>query len=41
MAAPIETRPEVARAYAISKLAWIREQKAKLAKQARDPPAHA
>src|SRR5450432_473645 len=38
LAAPIETRPEVARAYAISKLTWIREQQAKLAKQARETP---
>jgi hypothetical protein len=38
LAAPIETRPEVARAYAISKLAWIREQQAKLGKQARETP---
>jgi predicted metal-dependent hydrolase len=38
LAAPIGTRPEVARAYAISKLAWIREQQAKLAKQARETP---
>ena len=28
LVAPIETRPEVARAYAISKLGWIRDQQA-------------
>ena len=38
LSAPTNTRPEVARAYAISKLAWIREQQAKLAKQARETP---
>lgn len=35
---PIGTRPEVARAYAISKLGWIREQRAKLQSQARETP---
>ena len=30
LVAPIETRPEVARAYAISKLGWIRDQQATL-----------
>jgi predicted metal-dependent hydrolase len=35
---PLRTRPEVARAFAISKLAWIREQRAKLYGQAREAP---
>ena len=35
LAAPTETRLEVARAYAISKLGWIREQQAKLRNQSR------
>lgn len=38
LAAPLETRLEVARAYAISKLGWIREQQAKLRNQARETP---
>ena len=38
LVAPIETRLEVARAYAISKLGWIREQQAKLESQARETP---
>ena len=38
MSAPKETRPEVARAYAISKINWIREQQEKLRKQARETP---
>jgi predicted metal-dependent hydrolase len=38
LSAPIETRREVARAYAISKLGWIREQRRKLANQARETP---
>ncbi len=38
MAAPLGTRLEVARAYAISKLGWIREQQKRLAKQARETP---
>lgn len=38
LAAPIETRLEVARAYAISKMVWIREQRAKLLNQARETP---
>jgi predicted metal-dependent hydrolase len=38
LAAPLETRPEVARAYAISKLGWIRDQQRKLASQAREAP---
>ena len=35
---PTSTRPEVARAYAISKLGWIRSQQAKLRAQARETP---
>ena len=38
LTAPTATRLEVARAYAISKLGWIREQRHKLAKQARETP---
>ena len=38
LVAPISTRPEVARAYAISKLGWIRNQRAKLCAQARETP---
>lgn len=38
MSAPTATRLEVARAYAISKLGWIREQQARLSKQARETP---
>jgi predicted metal-dependent hydrolase len=38
LAAPKETRPEVARAYAISKLGWIRDQQSKLRGQARETP---
>lgn len=38
LAAPTETRLEVARAYAISKLGWIRDQQAKLKNQARETP---
>lgn len=37
LVAPKVTRLEVARAYAISKLGWIRNQQAKLAAQAREP----
>lgn len=36
--APPATRPEVARAYAISKLSWIRQQQQRMAQQARLPP---
>lgn len=36
MAAPLTTRSEVARAYAVSKLGWIRDQQAKLRGQARE-----
>lgn len=38
LAAPTNTRLEVARAYAISKLVWIREQQRKLESQARETP---
>lgn len=38
LVAPSTTRPEVARAYAISKLGWIREQQTKLRGQARETP---
>ena len=38
LAAPTGTRLEVARAYAISKLGWIREQQEKLSNQARETP---
>ncbi len=38
LVAPTATRLEVARAYAISKLGWIRDQRDKLAKQARETP---
>jgi len=38
LVAPTQTRLEVARAYAISKLGWIREQQAKLRDQAREAP---
>lgn len=38
LVAPIETRVEVARAYAISKLGWIRNQQEKLRAQARETP---
>lgn len=38
LAAPAGTRMEVARAYAISKLGWIRDQQAKLKEQARETP---
>ena len=36
LVAPKGTRPEVARAYAASKLGWIRDQQAKLRGQARE-----
>ncbi len=35
---PIGTRPEVARAYAISRLAWIRRHQGSLLQQARETP---
>ncbi len=38
LVAPADTRTEVARAYAISKLAWIRSQQARFAEQAREGP---
>jgi predicted metal-dependent hydrolase len=38
LVAPSGTRSEVARAYAISKLGWIREQQAKIRGQARETP---
>jgi predicted metal-dependent hydrolase len=38
MVTPLATRTEVARAYAVSKLGWIREQQAKLRGQARETP---
>lgn len=38
LVAPKATRLEVARAYAISKLGWIRNQQEKLVKQARETP---
>jgi predicted metal-dependent hydrolase len=40
LVAPKGTRPEVARAYAASKLGWIRNQRAKLRGQARETPRH-
>ena len=36
--APVSTRLEVIRAYAISKLSWIRDQQYKLRTQAREAP---
>jgi predicted metal-dependent hydrolase len=36
LVAPKATRPEVARAYAVSKLGWIRDQQTKLREQARE-----
>jgi predicted metal-dependent hydrolase len=38
LSAPTATRLEVARAYAISKLGWIREQQTRLRHQARETP---
>ena len=38
LSAPTETRLEVARAYAITRLSWIREQQAKLRAQERETP---
>ena len=38
MAVPLATRSEAARAYAVSKLGWIRDQQAKLREQARETP---
>lgn len=39
LAAPLNTRLEVARAYAATKLGWIRSQQEKLAAQARESPS--
>ncbi len=38
LSAPTNTRLEVARAYAISKLSWIRQQQTKMANQLRETP---
>jgi predicted metal-dependent hydrolase len=38
LAAPVATRTDVARAYAISRLGWIREQQSKFRTQAREAP---
>ena len=38
LSAPLGTRLEVARAYTVSRLSWIRERQEKLAKQARETP---
>ena len=38
LSAPTATRLDVARAYAISRLGWIREQQKKLQNQAREAP---
>ena len=38
LVAPKDTRPEAARAYAVSKLGWIRDQQTKLLRQARETP---
>ena len=38
LAAPTDTRLEVARAYAVSRLGWIKDQQAKLLAQARETP---
>jgi len=38
LVAPLGTRAEVARAYAVSKLGWIRDQQKKLRGQARETP---
>src|SRR5450631_3633088 len=38
LVAPVATRLRVARAYAISRLGWIREQQSKLQNQAREAP---
>ncbi len=40
LVAPIGTRLDVARAYAASKLGWIRDQQARLRAQARETPRH-
>lgn len=38
MVVPVGTRSEVARAFAITKLGWIREQRRRFRSQAREPP---
>lgn len=38
LSTPTDTRPEVARAYAITRLGWIRAQQEKLRSQARETP---
>ena len=38
LSAPMATRLDVARAYVVSKLRWIREQQERLARQARETP---
>ncbi len=38
LVAPLGTRLEVARAYAVSRLGWIRDQQARLRAQARETP---
>jgi predicted metal-dependent hydrolase len=38
LVAPKETRPEVARAFVVSKLGWIRDQQTRLRGQARETP---
>ena len=38
LVAPAGTRLDVARAYAVTKLPWIRDQRAKLRAQAREAP---
>lgn len=38
LVAPLGTRPEVARAYAITRLGWIRQQQTTLGAQARETP---
>ena len=38
LVAPLGTRREVARAYAVSRLGWIRDQQARLRAQARETP---
>jgi predicted metal-dependent hydrolase len=40
LTAPTATRLDVARAYAISRLGWIRQQQEKLRSQARETPRH-
>lgn len=40
LVAPTGTRLEVARAYAVSKLGWIRDQQASMLGQARETPRH-